>query len=199
MENGNVIGWHQGRDDKCLKISQTADIMIQSTIQKGARFGFPLLGAYAAALAGAVASMHAREFYLGLKHPAWAPPGWVFGPVWGVLYTMMGLAAGLVACCPVDGRKGSSSGSQVKMAMAFYGIQLAANAIWSWLFFAWHLGLAAFGDIVLLWLLIAGTIRVFYTVRPLAAILLLPYLAWVTFAAALCLAEWRLNTSVLGG
>ena len=177
-------------------------------IQKGWRFGFGLFGAYAAALAGAAASVHAREFYLTLDRPAWAPPGWLFGPVWTVLFTLMGLAAGLAACGPVEKDDGPVTTAQkggtlemqrhVRAAMALYVAQLLVNALWSWWFFAWRQGSAAFGDIVLLWILIASTIRAFAIIRPLAAALMLPYLAWVTFAAALCLVEWRMNPSQLG-
>ena len=76
--------------------------------------------------------------------------------------------------------------------------QLAVNALWTWLFFVWHLGTLAFVDIELLWLLILATLLAFWRVRPLAGALLLPYLAWVSFAAMLNFAMWRLNPAVLG-
>ena len=76
--------------------------------------------------------------------------------------------------------------------------QLALNALWTWLFFVWHLGALALVDIVLLWLLILATLLAFWRVRPLAGALLLPYLAWVSFAAMLNFAMWRLNPAVLG-
>ena len=76
--------------------------------------------------------------------------------------------------------------------------QLALNALWTWLFFVWHLGALAFVDIVLLWPLILATLLAFWRVRPLAGALLLPYLAWVSFAAMLNFAMWRLNPAVLG-
>ncbi len=83
-------------------------------------------------------------------------------------------------------------------ALILYGVQLGANALWSWLFFAWQLGAVAFAEIVLLWLLIAATIWRFWPLHRTAAVLLLPYLAWVTFAAGLNFALWRLNPGILG-
>ena len=77
-------------------------------------------------------------------------------------------------------------------------MQLMANALWSWLFFAWHLGALAFAEVLLLWLLITATIAAFWRLHRVAALLLAPYLAWVTFAAALNFTLWRLNPSLLG-
>ncbi|NUM78982.1 tryptophan-rich sensory protein [candidate division KSB1 bacterium] len=83
------------------------------------------------------------------------------------------------------------------MALLLFLIQLAVNALWTWLFFVWRQGALAFIEIVILWALILATIVAFWRVRPLAGILLLPYLAWVTFAAALTYATWRLNPQLL--
>ena len=82
--------------------------------------------------------------------------------------------------------------------LTLFVAQLAVNALWSWLFFAWHRGAGAFADIVLLWLLIVATVIGFWRVRALAGVLLLPYLAWVSFASALNFAVWQLNPQVLG-
>lgn len=142
---------------------------------------------------GAVASVSAGSFYRELALPSWAPPGWVFGPVWSVLYVMMAVAAWLV--WRERGFGWMAGGGK---ALGLFIAQLAANALWSWLFFAWHRGAWAFVDIVVLWVLLVGTIRAFWRVRPLAGALLLPYLAWVSFAAALCLATWRMNPAALG-
>jgi tryptophan-rich sensory protein len=79
-----------------------------------------------------------------------------------------------------------------------FGVQLALNALWSWLFFAWHRGGLALADIVLLWLAIVATAVAFWRLRPLAGALLLPYLLWVGFATALNFAVWRLNPQLLG-
>lgn len=151
--------------------------------------GWLALCAAAAALGG-MASSTAGGFYQQLARPGWAPPGWRFGPAWTLLYTMMAVAAWLV--WRVRGFVGARG------ALSLFLTQLAVNALWTWLFFVWQLGAVAFAEIVLLWLLILATLLTFWRVRPLAGALLLPYLAWVTFAAALNLAVWKLNPAVLG-
>jgi len=85
-----------------------------------------------------------------------------------------------------------------RSALTLFLVQLAVNALWSWLFFAWHRGGLAFADIVLLWLLIVATFVSFWRVSPLAGALLIPYLLWVSFAAALNFSVWQLNPQVLG-
>ncbi len=152
-------------------------------------FGWLAL-AYLTAAVGAAASVSAGSFYAELNRPAWAPPAWLFGPVWTVLYAMMGVAAWLVWL-----RSGISG---AKLAFALFVIQLVANALWSWLFFQWRLGALAFVEVVILWLLILATIVAFWQVRKSAAILLFPYLGWVTFASILTFAMWRLNPQLLG-
>ena len=149
-----------------------------------------LLASFAAASIGGLASINAAGFYGKLVQPSWAPPAWLFGPVWSVLFALMGLAAWLV--WREHGFRGA------RPALILFALQLGANALWSWLFFAWHLGAAAFAEIVLLWILIAATISRFWPLQRTAAILLLPYLAWVTFAAGLNFALWRLNPAILG-
>lgn len=143
-----------------------------------------------ASLIGALASINAKTFYAQLMQPDWAPPPWVFGPVWTTLYAMMGLAAWLVW------RQGGFS--QQRKPLMLFLVQLAVNAIWSWLFFAWHLGAASFFTIIILWLLIAATILQFRRASLLGALLLVPYLLWVSFASALCYTIWSLNPTVLG-
>ncbi len=145
---------------------------------------------FAASVIGAVASVRAATFYQQLSQPTWAPPASVFAPVWSVLYALMGIAAWLVWR---EGGWRRQSG-----VLALFVVQLAVNALWSWLFFAWHHGAIAFADIVLLWLLLLGTVIAFWRVRPLCGALLVPYLAWVGFAAALNYAVWQLNPQVLG-
>lgn len=145
---------------------------------------------FAAAALGAIASANAPEFYAQLARPDWAPPAWLFGPVWTVLYLLMGIAAWLVW------REKGFRGAPV--ALALFLVQLALNSLWSWLFFAWHQGALAFAEIMLLWALIVATTVAFWRIRPLAGILLVPYLVWVSFAAVLCLAIWRLNPQLLG-
>ena len=145
---------------------------------------------YAAATVGAIASINARAFYAELIQPAWAPPGSIFGPVWTALYTLMGIAAWLVW---------SKGGFRAAApALALFLVQLAVNALWSWLFFAWHLGGLAFAEILVLLALIVATCVAFWRSRPLAAYLLIPYLLWVSFATVLCYSMWQLNLQALG-
>lgn len=148
-----------------------------------------LLVTFAAAAVGAFASSNAGEFYGDLVRPTWAPPGWLFGPVWSVLYALMGVAAWRVW------RLRGFAGARV--ALFVFIVQLVANALWTWLFFVWRLGGLAFAEILLLWALILLTMWLFWRVSRLAAALLLPYLAWVSFASALTLSIWQLNPGVL--
>ncbi len=146
-----------------------------------------LVVTFIAAAVGAAASVDAAPFYASLVRPSWAPPSSVFGPVWTLLYTLMGVAAWWAW------RHGAS-----RRLLVLYVVQLVVNALWSWLFFAWHRGALAVVDIVLLACLIVATLVGFWRVRPLSGVLLLPYLAWVTFASALSWAVWQLNPGVLG-
>jgi translocator protein len=150
-----------------------------------------LLVSFLAATIGAIASIQAASFYVQLERPAWAPPAGIFGPVWSVLYTLMAIAAWLVW------RKGGFRHRRSELVL--FLVQLALNALWSWLFFGWHLGALAFAEVVVLWLAIMATLIVFWRVRPLAGALLIPYLLWVSFAVALNFAVWRLNPEMLGG
>jgi tryptophan-rich sensory protein len=148
-----------------------------------------LILTFAAAAIGAVASSAAGAFYEQLVRPAWAPPAWLFAPVWGVLYALMAIAAWLIWRIHAfrDGRT----------PLVLFVVQLGANALWTWIFFAWHQGALAFAEIVLLWCLIVATVLSFRRRNAVAAALLLPYLAWVTFASALTFAAWRLNPDLL--
>lgn len=114
-------------------------------------------------------------WYATLPKPSWTPPGWVFGPVWSVLYTLMAIAAWLVW------RK---TGWQ-NLALGVFAVQLLLNALWSPLFFGLHRPDLAFADLVLLWVAIVATCIMFWRVSPLAGVLFLPYIAWVSFAGVL--------------
>jgi tryptophan-rich sensory protein len=149
-----------------------------------------LATSFAAAAIGAVASIHAKSIYGQLVQPAWAPAATIFGPVWTVLYAMMGVAAWLVW------RSGGFRGN--RLALGLFLAQLVLNARWSWLFFVWHQGALALIDIAVLWLLIAPTVGLFWRVRAAAGLLLIPYLAWVSFACALNYSIWQLNPGILG-
>jgi tryptophan-rich sensory protein len=150
--------------------------------------GWLLLCAAAAGLGG-IASAQAPSFYAELSKPSWAPPASVFGPVWTALYAAMGVAAWLVWR--------ERGWSRARGALGLFLAQLALNALWSWLFFAWHRGALAFADIVVLIVLITATIIAFARIRRLAAWLLVPYLAWVCFAAALNYSVWQRNPQLL--
>ena len=148
-----------------------------------------LILCFAAAAIGAVASADAGAFYEQLVRPVWAPPSWLFAPVWTLLYALMGVAAWLI--WRVRGFK------EGKTALVLFIVQLGANALWSWVFFVWREGGFAFAEVILLWCLIVATAISFRRINPVAAALLLPYLAWVTFASALTFSTWRLNPDLL--
>jgi translocator protein len=135
-----------------------------------------------AGIGGLATAPSIPNWYAGLAKPSWTPPGWIFGPVWSVLYLTIAVAAWLVW------RQSSAA-----VPMTLFGIQLGFNATWSWLFFGLHSPAAAFIDIVLLWTAIAATTVVFWRRSTLAGILFVPYLIWVSFAAVLNFAIWRLN------
>lgn len=146
-----------------------------------------LLVAFATAAVGAVASINAASFYAQLAKPAWAPPAGVFGPVWSVLYTLMGVAAWLVW----------RSAAPRRAALAVFVAQLLANALWSWLFFGWHRGALAAAEVLVLLALVAWTVAAFWKVRRAAALLLVPYLLWVGFASLLTWSVWQRNPQLL--
>jgi tryptophan-rich sensory protein len=148
-----------------------------------------LLFTFLAAISGAVTAQAAAEFYLRLERPPWAPPAWLFGPAWSVLYPMMAVAAWTIW------RDFGFRGAQG--ALVLYVVQLLFNAAWSWLFFVRRSGIASFVDVVLLWSSVAATLVAFWQLHTSAGILFVPYLAWVTFAAALNLSVWRRNPGLL--
>ncbi len=125
------------------------------------------------------------EWYATLKKPSWNPPNWIFGPVWTALYTTMAIAAWLVW------KRGGFASQRV--ALSLFLAQLLLNTLWSPLFFGLHHPALGFVDIVLLWLTLLATVLAFWKTRAIAGALLLPYMAWVTFASALNFALWRLN------
>jgi benzodiazapine receptor len=114
---------------------------------------------FVAAVLGAVASVSAREFYAELARPTWAPPGWLFGPMWTCLYVLMAIAAWLVW------RGRGFAGART--ALTLFLIQLAANALWSWLFFRWRQGGLAFAEVLVLLVLVVATLVAFRRVSVL--------------------------------
>jgi tryptophan-rich sensory protein len=126
-----------------------------------------------------------NSWYVELSKPSWTPPSWVFGPAWTMLYIMMAVAAWLVW------RKGYTA--DVRFALTLFGVQLLVNGLWSYLFFGLRWPGGALVDITVLWVAIAATAIAFARVSQPATWLMLPYLAWVSFAMALNLEIWRRN------
>ncbi|WP_158746544.1 TspO/MBR family protein [Acidisphaera sp. L21] len=135
------------------------------------------------ALSGAV--FRPGEWYEGLAKPAWRPPNWLFGPAWTVLYICIAVSGWFVW------RQVGFTGAPV--AMSVYAIQLLLNAGWSACSFGLRRLDLAFGELILLWLSIVANIAVFAQISATAMILLIPYLAWVTFAGVLNFRLWQMN------
>ncbi|MEC5384314.1 TspO/MBR family protein [Uliginosibacterium sp. H3] len=157
-----------------------------------ALFGWLAL-AFAAAAVGSIASANAASFYRQLVLPGWAPPAWLFAPVWSALYLLMGVSAWLVWR-----ERGLHGARSTRVALTLFVAQLVVNALWSWLFFAWQRGALAMLDIIILWGLIVAMVVAFWRISPRAGALQLPYLAWVSFASALTWACWQQNPQLLG-
>ncbi|UCH33710.1 MAG: tryptophan-rich sensory protein [Armatimonadota bacterium] len=151
---------------------------------------FVLLCFSAAALGAALGGPGGSNWYERLHKPSWTPPSWAFGPAWTVLYLMMATAAWLVW------RRAGAAGAPVPLLL--FGLQLVFNAAWTPLFFGLKMPGAAFAEIVALWWLILATLIAFWKTVPAAGILMMPYLAWVSFAAALNFAIWRMNAGASG-
>jgi tryptophan-rich sensory protein len=134
---------------------------------------------------GAVTRPEIQTWYAGLVRPSFAPPNWVFGPVWTALYVAMAVAAWLVWRTPPAPAR--------RTALALFALQLALNLLWSFLFFAWHRIDLALIEVIALGLSVAATAIAFARVVPAAGWLMAPYVAWVTYAAVLNGAFWRLN------
>ena len=130
-------------------------------------------------------------WYEQLAKPSWRPPNWLFAPVWTLIYLTIAVSGWLVW------RKVGWAGGALPLAI--YMVQLLLNAAWTPLFFGLHRPDLAFLDIVLLWLSIIATMVVFHPISQTAAFLLLPYLLWVTFAAALNFSIWQLNLGKIAG
>ena len=127
-------------------------------------------------------------WYERLAKPWWTPPNWAFGPIWTVLYVMIAVSGWLVW---ESGERGT--------ALWLWGAQLVLNALWSALFFGMKRMDLAFGEVTLMWLSIAAYIVVVLPISTLAALLFVPYLLWVTTAAALNFQVWRMNTGAVPG
>ncbi|MCJ7680527.1 MAG: tryptophan-rich sensory protein [Candidatus Aminicenantes bacterium] len=147
-----------------------------------------ILGCELAGIIGSVFTARSvQTWYTTLQKPSFNPPSWLFGPVWAVLYLLMGIAAYLVWS-----RGWSTPG--IKTALAVFAVQLILNTAWSILFFGLKNPASAFVEIIFLWAAIALTIFLFSNISRTAALLLVPYILWVSFASVLNYFLWRLNT-----
>ncbi|RMG25736.1 MAG: tryptophan-rich sensory protein [Armatimonadetes bacterium] len=140
------------------------------------------------AVVGGWGSASAGDFYAQLAKPSWAPPSWLFGPVWAVLYLCIAIAGILYL---------RSSSDDKLPGMILFGSQLFLNAMWSWCFFAWRRGHVAFVVILLLLAAIVSFAWVAYRPSPISSFLFVPYAVWVGFAAMLNFVLWQRNSDVL--
>jgi tryptophan-rich sensory protein len=138
-------------------------------------------------LSGMVTRASITTWYPTLVKPSFNPPNWIFAPVWTSLYVMMGVAAGLIWNQIITQKVA------VTKALQIFAIQLILNALWSYLFFGLHNLMLATIEVVLLWLMIFETYSQFAKINKTASYLMLPYLAWVSFASVLTASIWCLN------
>lgn len=138
-------------------------------------------------LSGMVTRDSITTWYPTLVKPSFNPPNWLFAPVWTILYIMMGVAGGMIW------NRLEQDTENVKKAFTFFIIQLALNAAWSVIFFYFHNPFLALIEVILFWLLIFETYNQFKKIDKTAGLLLIPYLAWVSFATVLNASIWWLN------
>lgn len=136
-------------------------------------------------IAGLATTPNIKEWYQYLQKPVFSPPNWIFGPVWTLLYILMGVGLYLIW----ESEKSDLRSKAIKI----FSVQLALNFAWSFIFFEFRLTGVAFFEILLVWIAVLGMIISFYRVNKLAALLQIPYILWVTFASALNGAVWYLN------
>jgi translocator protein len=145
-----------------------------------------LLPQVAGAIGGFFSAANVPTWYQTLLKPAFTPPGWVFGPVWGMLYLMMGLAFFFVLIS--EQNKDSR-----RFVAGLFGVHLLLNTLWSILFFGLRNPFLAFIDIIVLWLMITALVFVFWNIKKLAGMLMIPYWLWVSFASVLNYSIWKMN------
>jgi translocator protein len=139
----------------------------------------------AAAVGGLLTARAIEEWYRGLRKPSWNPPDWAFGPVWTILYILMAISAWLVY---------SEGGLNEQLVpLSIFGIQLVLNVVWSGIFFYKRKILGGLVEVICLWAAILATIIAFWGASTIAALLLIPYIAWVSIASYLNYTIWRLN------
>ncbi len=154
-----------------------------------------IISIFIAELAGVIGSISTTpsisDWYALLAKPEFAPPNWIFAPVWTTLFALMGIAMFLIWSSYTDASADKRKG--IKIALVLFGIQLVLNTFWSIIFFGLHSPGGAFIEIIFLWIAILATIISFVRISKLAAWLLIPYILWVSFAAYLNYAIWILN------
>ena len=150
-----------------------------------------ILGTSVAAVGGAVTAKEAQRFYNQLDRPPWAPPDWLFGPAWTVLYGLMGTAAWRV--WRAEGFEGAGG------TFVLYAVQLAFNAAWSWFFFVRKSGLWSTIEVCCLLALVIVTGVAFAIRDTIAGLLFVPYVIWVSYATALTISVWMRNPAQLEG
>jgi tryptophan-rich sensory protein len=148
-----------------------------------------ILGTSTAAVSGAVTAQSAQQFYGAMKKPRWAPPPWLFGPAWTVLYVLMAVAAWRIwRAFGFDGARNE---------LILYVVQLAFNAAWSWFFFVRRSGVLATIEVSFLLTSVVSTMVAFGVRDQIAGLLFVPYVLWVSFATALTVSVWRRNPDLL--
>lgn len=152
--------------------------------------GFLAAAFGAAALGGLFTAKSVRTWYKTIRKPSWNPPDWVFGPVWSVLYALMAVSAWLVQR---EARANPAVASEGALALGAWVHQLVLNVAWSWVFFGRRQIGPGLGVLAALWSAIVETIALSSRVSKKGALLLVPYLAWTTFAGVLNFRVWQLN------
>ena len=146
-----------------------------------------IVACFAAAGIGSLFTFKAiPTWYTRLKKPRYTPPNWVFGPVWTILYILMGISVFLIW------QKGLDTNG-VLLAFTLFWVQLAFNVLWSIVFFGIKSSVGGVITIIVLWLLILATIVASFRISGWAGTLLTPYIVWVTIASYLNIGVWRLN------
>jgi translocator protein len=149
-----------------------------------------IVGTSVAAVSGAVTASSARGFYAELDKARWAPPAWLFGPAWTILYVLMAVAAWRIwRAYGFDG---------ARTELTWYAIQLVLNAAWSWFFFVKRSGRLATIEVLALLAAVVTTMLLFGQRDRTAGLLFVPYVSWVSFATALTVSVWRRNPALLG-
>ena len=153
----------------------------------GVKLAASILICLTAGLIGAVFTIDSvQTWYKTIEKPSYSPPNWVFGPVWTILYVLMGVSAYLIWVKGLEKK-------EVRTALMFFALQLTLNALWSILFFGMRNPFYGLIEIVFLWAAIAITIQKFYKISRTAAYLQIPYICWVSYAAFLNYGIWRMN------